>query len=608
MSEKRERSKRRRSGSKSGAAKRREARVGSPIFAPLRDLAEHWAVWLGLGIALTVWCWVDVMNRARIDPAHPELHMTDVTVYTQAALALSEGRDAYDPDVQNIRGWKYLYPPLFAILISPIARLPPEWQAAAWFWISVLLAWGCYVEMRWLLDMMRKARDKEEDPIPEAWFLWLGLATAVWPLLNCLQRGQVGVFLLYPLLAGLRLVLNENSRERWFWGGVLLMLPVVIKLTPALPVLTLWFLLAVQGFGRVHLIPRLQFTSLGLLGGALLFVLLLPGVLLGWQRNIDLLAHFQRNVLTKVDDVRTEDFGEKVTSKRNQSLANATYRLGNWLAARVGLGPDDLLVEKSPAEIAEVLGTQAQPDGKAQPGGQDEPAERPRLLMPMDSEVINWALKFVRGLAGLACLLLAAVCAVRRNRLAVLGCYGLAMVATFVVSPVARGHYFVLWMPAVVWVPLWLARHQQPQLARWVAIVPAVLVTLHYVLLDFTGRIGLLGLGCTAWFFYAGWKFFLSTLKAAFFETGDSPKVRAVFVDGTLPDEAEEGLEEGTGTRGLSDDTDTDSDEPRRSKPATGPDHNDSASGDTQGKDHPQPADGGPAAQSPDERAAPGAG
>jgi hypothetical protein len=156
-------------------------------------------------------------------------------------------------------------------------------------------------------------------------------------------------------------------------------------------------------------------------------------VLLGWQRNIDLLAHFQRNVLTKVDDVRTEDFGEKVTSKRNQSLANATYRLGNWLAARVGLGPDDLLVEKSPAEIAEVLGTQAQPDGKAQPGGQGEPAERPRLLMPMDSEVINWALKFVRGLAGLAGLLLAAVCAVRRNRLAVLGCYGLAMVATFVV-------------------------------------------------------------------------------------------------------------------------------------------------------------------------------
>jgi hypothetical protein len=105
MSEKRERSKRRRSGSKSGAAKRREARVGSPIFAPLRDLAEHWAVWLGLGIALTVWCWVDVMNRARIDPAHPELHMTDVTVYTQAALALSEGRDAYDPDVQKFIDW-----------------------------------------------------------------------------------------------------------------------------------------------------------------------------------------------------------------------------------------------------------------------------------------------------------------------------------------------------------------------------------------------------------------------------------------------------------------------------------------------------------------------
>ncbi|MFM8285559.1 MAG: glycosyltransferase family 87 protein, partial [Planctomycetaceae bacterium] len=587
MSESRERSGRRRSksGSKSGSGsgKRRKVRGASTTFHPLRDLAEHWAVWLGLGVALAVWCWVDVMNRARIDPAHPELHMTDVTVYTQAALALSEGRDAYDPEVQNIRGWKYLYPPLFAILISPIARLPPEWQAAAWFWISVLLAWGCYVEMRWLLDLMRKARDKEEDPIPESWFLWLGLATAAWPLLNCLQRGQVGVFLLYPLLAGLRLVLDDDSRERWFWGGVLLMLPVVIKLTPALPVATLWFLLAVQGFGRGHLIPRLQFTSLGLLGGSLLFVLLLPGVLLGWQRNLDLLGHFQRNVLTKVDDVRTEDFGEKVTSKRNQSLANATYRLGNFLAARVGLGPDDLLVEKSPAEIAEVLANSAQPEAKTPPGGPGQAAEPPRLRMPMDSEVIDWALRIVRGLAVVVCLLLAGTCAVRRNRLAVLACFGLAMVATFVVSPVARGHYFVLWLPAVVWVPLWLSRHQQPQLARWVAIVPAVLVSLHYVLLDFTGRIGLLGLGCTAWFFYAGWKFFLSTLKAAFFETGDSPKVRAVFVDGTLPDEAEEGQGEGGAGQVVA--ADGDSDDTPHDRAATVRDSADQAPRDTQPAD-----------------------
>ena len=55
---------------------------------------------------------------------------------------------------------------------------------------------------------------------------------------------------------------------------------------------------------------------------------------------------------------------------------------------------------------------------------------------------------------------------------------------------------------------------------------------------------GLLGLGCTVWFYWAGWKFFLSTLKAAFFETGDSPKVRAVFVDGTLPEESDEELPE----------------------------------------------------------------
>ncbi|MFN8856160.1 MAG: hypothetical protein ACK50P_11385, partial [Planctomycetaceae bacterium] len=99
------------------------------------DVRTHWAVYLGVFLALLIWCAVDVMVRARVDPEKPSLHMTDVTVYTEAAKAILAGEDPYQ--VTNIRGWPYIYPPLFAVLMSPLAPLPEPWQAAVWFWISV---------------------------------------------------------------------------------------------------------------------------------------------------------------------------------------------------------------------------------------------------------------------------------------------------------------------------------------------------------------------------------------------------------------------------------------------------------------------------------------
>src|SRR6516164_6087864 len=101
---------------------------------------------LGLVIALSVWGRVDVFRRARIDPNDPTAHKTDFTVYTEAGLAMFDGRDPYL--VTNPRGWHYLYPPLFAILVAPLGLLDSQWQAAAWFAISILAAWGSYFECR----------------------------------------------------------------------------------------------------------------------------------------------------------------------------------------------------------------------------------------------------------------------------------------------------------------------------------------------------------------------------------------------------------------------------------------------------------------------------
>ena len=77
--------------------------------------------------------------------------------------------------------------------------------------------------------------------------------------------------------------------------------------------------------------------------------------------------------------------------------------------------------------------------------------------------------------------------------------FALSCVAMLVVSPVARGHYFMLVAPATLLVPLWLDRHDRPRAAFVVAVVVPALSMLHYALLPYAGRIGLLGLGTTGW-------------------------------------------------------------------------------------------------------------
>jgi len=152
----------------------------------------------------------------------------------------------------------------------------------------------------------------------------------------------------------------------------------------------------------------------------------------------------------------------------------------------------------------------------------------------MDRPAANVTLLVIRCLALLALGAASYKACTRRDRLALLAAYGLAIVATFVVSPVARGHYFLMWIPGSLFLSLWMWRQHQHRVAWHVAIWPIVLTTLHYVALDYTGRVGLLGLGTTVWFFLGCHLLYYSSEDASFMETGDSPQVRAEFVESML--------------------------------------------------------------------------
>jgi hypothetical protein len=214
--------------------------------------------------------------------------------------------------------------------------------------------------------------------------------------------------------------------------------------------------------------------GMGVVAGLLLFSLFVPAACLGWNANLRHLQTWYRVAMTKAVDVRQTGFGEHVRSMRNQSLDNAAYRFGNWLIRETIDGPDDTLI--------------------------DDPA-RPKQKLPMDSELAGRLILVGRVAALTALLLVVLRVAASGEAIGSAASFGLACAATLVVGPVARGSYFLLVLPAVVFVSLWLIQLGRPRTALATAFVPAGLVWLYYVLLPVSGRTGLLGLGMAAWFF-----------------------------------------------------------------------------------------------------------
>ena len=171
---------------------------------------------LGLA-AVAAYGWIDVRQRARLDRGLAA-HHTDVTVYTAAAAAIAEGKDPYE--AESPRGWRYVYPPLLAILLVPIASWPSDLAAYALYFVSV----GALALAAWAVA-------RSIGPPAGASAAGLACLLAAPFLLQTLQRGQVTILLLATQAAATLLLL----RGRDLAAGVVLALGVAIRLTPLLP-------------------------------------------------------------------------------------------------------------------------------------------------------------------------------------------------------------------------------------------------------------------------------------------------------------------------------------------------------------------------------------
>jgi len=258
-------------------------------------------LWIAVGVLVFAagYFVLDVRQRARVDRG-PKRHRTDFTVYQAAAQALVQGEDPYE--ARNPRGYRYVYPPLLAVLLMPVARWAPPEAALVFFLLSA-------ASLLYALLALLRFRPSREGPA-------LGFAALLVAGITCLgfahqgfQRGQITHVLLALHVAAL----VSLYRGRFGWAGFWLALGGALRLTPLLAAAAVG--IGLLGAVRAHGLARpLRFGG-GLAAGLLLGFVLVPLVALGADRA--------REVGQRWLEVTASVYRE------NEDL-DAAYRINEW--------------------------------------------------------------------------------------------------------------------------------------------------------------------------------------------------------------------------------------------------------------------------------------
>lgn len=216
---------------------------------------------------------------------------TDLGVYLRAAWAIRSGNDPYA--ISDNNGWHYVYPPLFAIVMVPLADppagvdrvgyLPYAFSVGLWYVLTMML--GCAG-----VHLLAKALEETSgDPAVRGqprfcrrwWALRLLPLLVLLPAIGRSQmRGQVGLVIAF-LLCGMAAALLRGWRVR---SGIWLAAAVCIKIIPAfLLILPLW---------------RRDWRMLtGILTGLALGLMVIPLVALGPQKTRNAYEAFYQETL-----------------------------------------------------------------------------------------------------------------------------------------------------------------------------------------------------------------------------------------------------------------------------------------------------------------------
>jgi alpha-1,2-mannosyltransferase len=208
--------------------------------------------------------------------------------------------------------YNYPNPPIMALLLYPLARLPaavqqwglPEraasiFAALCWFYIKAGLT---LLAFRWVFQLV----EEPSRPFP-LWAKSLTVLLALRPIMSDLQHGNVNLFILFLVVAAL----YAYRRKHDVAAGIVLGLAIACKITPAL-------------FVPYFLWKRSWKALAGCTAGLALFLWpgLVPAVFMGWQGNEHHLVSWY------YDMVHPYVIEGRVTSEHhNQSLPGLVARL-----------------------------------------------------------------------------------------------------------------------------------------------------------------------------------------------------------------------------------------------------------------------------------------
>jgi hypothetical protein len=204
--------------------------------------------------------------------------------------ALDNGEDIYKTHV-------YPNPPIMAMLLTQFAEMPWWLGPLVWYYLKVGMA---LVSFYWLFRLIQ-GTGIDFPP----WAKVLVVLLSLRPILSDLDHGNVNLFILFLVMAGL-FALHKG----WpIGGGMLIALAFACKVTPLLFV--------------PYLVWKRAWRALvGCAIGTVLFLGVIPSFYYGWQEN--------RQLLTSWYEKMVEPFvigGEITSTHNNQSLPGLSVRL-----------------------------------------------------------------------------------------------------------------------------------------------------------------------------------------------------------------------------------------------------------------------------------------
>jgi len=229
----------------------------SPSGALRRRWRHRLTAWLLLVLGGTVFAAVAGvwMALSYLHEPGPDQLLVDLDVYREAGRSVLVGRPVYEWLTQTPQLLPFTYPPIAAVLATPLTFVP--WEPLGWLWSAgqmVVLAGVAAVAYRPLLRRVT-ARLR---PIA------LGLLTAalLWllPLEDGIKFGQVDILLVALCLA------DYMVRRPGWPRGMLIGVATAVKLTPGVFLIHLWC------SGRRREAMTATTTAVGLTLGAWLII------------------------------------------------------------------------------------------------------------------------------------------------------------------------------------------------------------------------------------------------------------------------------------------------------------------------------------------------